>query len=474
MQFSTRSKLFLSHFLAIVLVSGSIGTFFYTSAINNLKRSLQSRLLNSAAILSQVFSAHQLADLDNPDDSQSDLYIDLRRMIQGYANSNDDIAFIYIMRKQDKQAVFVLDSDPDEPALPGERYETFIPELMQGFERPAVDIEITTDKWGSFLSGYAPLHDGAGNYLVGIDMFADEVEHKMLQLKQAGLVSLGISLLLAVIFSILLSRHFTQRIDRLVKRCGEIARARLDTGSTAASGDELDHLGLTMEAMAVHLEKSQTESESARNALQKSRDELENRVKQRTQELLESNDKLRDEIRERERIERVLQQSALTDYLTGLPNRRAMIQLLDNEAARFQRSEHPFSLVLLDIDNFKEINDTYGHDGGDEVLVSVAKKMGGWMREKDVLARWGGEEFLILLSDTDVASAADQAERLRAAIEKQGFTIESGSMQLTVSLGVAGYNEGDKIDNCIKEADIALYKAKSEGRNRVVVSYNTE
>lgn len=474
MQLSTRNKLFLSHFLAIVLVSGSIGTYFYTSAIDNLQHSLQSRLLNSAAILGKVFSANQLGELDNPDDMATDTYRALRTMIQAYADSNKDIAFIYIMRKQNEQAVFVLDSDPDEPASPGEPYEEFIPELMQGFDHPSVDSEITSDKWGSFLSGYAPLHDGAGNYLIGIDMYADEVEFKMVQLRHAGLVSLGVSILLAALFSAILSRNFTQRIKRLVKRCGEIARARLDTGSTDPTGDELDHLGHTIEAMATHLELSQTENDSARQALQKSRDELEDRVKQRTRELLNTNDKLREEIKERERIESILQQSALTDYLTGLPNRRAMIQLLDKEAARYQRSEHPFSLVLLDIDNFKHINDSFGHDGGDEILVAVAENMGSWMREKDVLARWGGEEFLILLSDTDVESATEQAERLRTAIEDQDFAVRSHVAHLTISLGVAGYNEDDKIDNCIKEADIALYKAKSGGRNQVVTHGDPE
>ncbi len=94
--------------------------------------------------------------------------------------------------------------------------------------------------------------------------------------------------------------------------------------------------------------------------------------------------------------------------------------------------------------------------------------MGHWMREKDVLARWGGEEFLILLSDTDVESATEQAERLRTAIEEQEFAVQTDVARLTVSLGVAGFKEEDNIDNCIKEADIALYRAKSGGRNQVV------
>jgi len=468
MQISTRSKLFLSHFLAVVLVSGSIGSFFYSSAIDNLKRSLQSRLLNSAAILSEVFSASELADLQSASDTQKPAYPALIKRIRRVAGSNTDIAFVYIMRKVDDKAVFVLDSDPDEPAMPGEVYEQNVPALMQGFDQPSVDEQITTDKWGSFLSGYAPLHDAAGDYLVGLDMKAGEVAQKMHQLKQAGLVSLVVSLLLAILFANILAKNFNVRIHKLVRRCGEIARTQLEPSNPQGSGDELDHLGQTIEAMAEHLEQRRQQSQKARQALEKHKQELEVRVQQRTAELLAANDKLREEILERERIEAVLQQTARTDYLTQLPNRRAMIQILDNEAARFERAAHPFSLVLLDIDHFKAINDSFGHDGGDEILVNIAERMRAWMREKDVLARWGGEEFLILLSDTGVDSAADQAERLRAAIEAETFSIQQGETRITASLGVAGYIQAESIDSCIKDADIALYRAKSGGRNRVV------
>jgi diguanylate cyclase (GGDEF)-like protein len=473
MSFSTRTKLFFSHFLAVVLVSGSIGSYFYSSAIDNLRRSLQSRLMNSAAILSEVFSASELSELQSAADTQKPVYPQLIKRIRRVANSNPDIAFVYVMRKVGDQAAFVLDSDPDEPAMPGEIYQQSIPALMQGFERPSVDRQITTDKWGSFLSGYAPLHDARGDYLVGLDMKADEVALKMQQLKQAGLVSLVVSLLLAVLFANILTTNFNSRIHRLVRRCGEIARAQLEPGRAQRTGDELDHLGQTLEAMAEHLERSRQQREQAHLALEKHQLQLEARVQQRTSELLAANDKLREEIRERERIEAVLQQTALTDYLTRLPNRRAMIQILDKEAARFERAAHPFSLVLLDIDNFKAINDSFGHDGGDEVLVAIAERMHGWMREKDVLARWGGEEFLILLSDTDVDSAAEQAERLRAAIEAETFVVQRGETRITASLGVGGYFQKQGIDSCIKDADIALYRAKSGGRNRVV-TYRSE
>lgn len=469
MQSSTRTKLFFSHFLAVVLVSGSIGSYFYVSAVDNLQRSLQSRLMNSAAILSEAFSAEEITGLDSKADIQSPRYRKLIKRIRRVAATNPDIAFVYVMRKVGNKVVFVLDSDPDEPALPGETYQQNIPALLAGFNRPSVDREITTDKWGSFLSGYAPLHDANGDCLIGIDMYADEVGRKMYQLKQAGSVSLVVSVLLAILFSSVLSKNFNIRINRLVNRCGEIARTQLEPLDARRRGDELDHLGHTIETMAEHLEQSHGENERVRKALEKNKQELEQRVQQRTQELLDTNSKLREEIRERERIESVLQQTALTDYLTQLPNRRAMIQILDNEAARFERSAHPFSLVLLDIDHFKAINDSCGHDGGDEILVSIAETMRGWVREKDVLGRWGGEEFLILLSDTTVDSATEQAERLRAAIEKQTFSIQNSTTRITASLGVAGYQKDTGIDNCIKNADIALYRAKEQGRNRVVV-----
>ncbi len=468
MQVSTHTKLFFSHLLAVVLVSGSIGTYFYASAIDNLRYSLQSRLLNSAAMLSEVFSAADLAPLRSEADTALPVYARLTERLRKLANTNPDIAFVYIMRKVGDQAVFVLDSDPAQPALPGEVYQQQLPALMRGFDRPSVDAQITTDKWGSFLSGYAPLHDGRGEYLIGLDMKADEVAGKMYQLKQAGVISLVVSLLLAVLFSGLLARHFNSRIHKLMKRCNEIARTQLRPSGVQRSGDELYRLGQTVEAMAEHLERSRQQSEQVQRELEASQQELEARVQQRTAELLTANEKLREEIRERERIEAVLQQTARTDYLTQLPNRRAMIQMLDKEAARYERSPNPFSLVLLDIDHFKHINDSFGHDGGDEVLVNIAERMRAWMREKDVLARWGGEEFLILLSDTDVDRASDQAERLRAAIEAETFVLQQGETRITASLGVAGYTPQQEIDGCIKDADVALYRAKSSGRNRVV------
>lgn len=124
--------------------------------------------------------------------------------------------------------------------------------------------------------------------------------------------------------------------------------------------------------------------------------------------------------------------------------------------------------MLLDLDHFKSINDTLGHDGGDALLIDVASSMRAWMRDNDVLARWGGEEFLVLLGDTGVELAGEQAERLRASIEAQNFEIQQQQVSITASFGIAGYGVDTSVDRCIKNADLALYRAKANGRNRVV------
>ena len=162
-----------------MFVSGSIGSYFYGSAIENLENSLKSRLRNSAALLSKSFDTKELDLIQNEQNKSLPEYEKNLQLIVSYASSNDDIAFIYIMRLRDGQVEFVLDSDQVNPAKPGEIYKQNIPELIEGFTRVSVDSSITTDRWGSFMSGYAPIGDGAAQYLIGLDMKADDVSNKL-------------------------------------------------------------------------------------------------------------------------------------------------------------------------------------------------------------------------------------------------------------------------------------------------------
>jgi len=155
---------------------------------------------------------------------------------------------------------------------------------------------------------------------------------------------------------------------------------------------------------------------------------------------------------------------ASTDHLTGLWNRRAFQERLAAELERARRYDRPLALVMLDIDHFKRINDVHGHPVGDRVLIEVASRIFSTVREGEVVARVGGEEFAWILPETDGDGAVAAAERVRAAISAQTFT---GVGRLTISLGVCDLDEGETASELVRLADRALYRAKAGGRDRV-------
>ncbi|MDX1588677.1 MAG: GGDEF domain-containing protein [Oleiphilaceae bacterium] len=162
------------------------------------------------------------------------------------------------------------------------------------------------------------------------------------------------------------------------------------------------------------------------------------------------------------------ERAAKTDSLTGLPNRRAIQNEMNREFARYKRSDNHFSVLLLDLDHFKEINDTLGHDAGDAVLSQFAVLLRQLSRNSDMNARWGGEEFLVLLPDTSLMQALALAERLRLTVQQHVFAYEDQSIRLTVSSGVCCITQVEDTDALLRQADHLLYQAKSLGRNCVV------
>jgi diguanylate cyclase (GGDEF)-like protein len=158
---------------------------------------------------------------------------------------------------------------------------------------------------------------------------------------------------------------------------------------------------------------------------------------------------------------------ASTDSLTGLPNRREMERWLESQERRSGKDNEQYGLVIADIDYFKQINDNYGHHCGDEVIARVAQTMKNSLRENDLVSRWGGEEFLLLLPQTDLQGAMDVSEKLRKLIEVSEIKTEGGDIFVTMSFGVAVGDQGLVIDDCLKLADSALYQAKEQGRNQV-------
>ncbi len=161
---------------------------------------------------------------------------------------------------------------------------------------------------------------------------------------------------------------------------------------------------------------------------------------------------------------------ATCDPLTGLLNRRALGSALEMEVARSTRHGYPFSLTLFDIDHFKNINDSFGHAAGDIVLAAVGDHIRREARKVDLVARWGGEEFVVVLSGADAEGGRVAAERIRAGLERLSLACPYGrAIPVTASFGVAEFQEGESIEAFVDRADRAMYRAKSAGRNRVSV-----
>lgn len=183
--------------------------------------------------------------------------------------------------------------------------------------------------------------------------------------------------------------------------------------------------------------------------------ELEKKVGERTQELLRANARLSD--------------LAMTDPLTKVLNRRAFFEKFDEEIERSQRYSHAFCVAMIDVDHFKLFNDMEGHPLGDEALKRVAATLKANIRKIDVLCRYGGEEFCLVMPETDVQTGTEICERLRTSIETTIFQGSDQKAYLTISIGLSGYpDDGQSRTDLVKTADQALYAAKKAGRNRVV------
>jgi diguanylate cyclase (GGDEF)-like protein len=185
-------------------------------------------------------------------------------------------------------------------------------------------------------------------------------------------------------------------------------------------------------------------------------DDLEREVSERTAQLAEANAKL--------------SRAAVSDSLTGVYNRRGIMQLAEAEQRRARRSGRSFSVLLVDVDKFKDFNDNFGHACGDFVLQRVAGLLGDELRDVDRLGRWGGEEFIILLPETSDSGAALLAERLRDQLARSAFDYGDEQVRVTATFGVANHRHDETLEQCIARADVALYHGKRSGRNCVSVA----
>lgn len=159
---------------------------------------------------------------------------------------------------------------------------------------------------------------------------------------------------------------------------------------------------------------------------------------------------------------------ANTDPLTNLLNRRIMMTRIEEEKEKVDKGGASFSLLMIDVDNFKQINDEFGHDGGDFVLGLLAEKLKLGVRKNDLISRWGGDEFLVMLIETDPENGRMVAEKIRSHVENSPFIYHEINIPVTITLGISDCDNEKSISSCLRKADLALYKGKQEGKNRSI------
>lgn len=278
----------------------------------------------------------------------------------------------------------------------------------------------------------------------------EEIDQLVSSANQASIVILLVSILVILIVAAWMFLILGVPLSKLIGHIKQISNGQIDVEeiNVGKRRDEIGLLGRAFNQMHATIKRQI-------NELNAHRDMLEQEVRERTKELELANQKL-DLI-------------SKTDELTELPNRREMNETIAHEVGRSQRTNKPFCFIFIDIDHFKNINDTYGHACGDVILKSVAQTIRGLLRKYDVFARYGGEEFLTLLPETDLTGAAVVAERFRRRIEQMTVKYADFTIKITITLGVALFDEKLGADRSIQMADKALYRGKEGGRNRVVV-----
>lgn len=181
---------------------------------------------------------------------------------------------------------------------------------------------------------------------------------------------------------------------------------------------------------------------------------------------------IRDRLKYEKRLKQVMQQLeelSTTDPLTKLYNRRGLRNEIEHEVIRFERNNEAFVLIISDIDDLKTINDTYGHDAGDFLIVELSKVMRETIRKQDFIGRWGGDEFLFLLPQTDLSGGECLAKKIRQKINDLKISFKERKLSATMTFGVSVFQENDTLEDCFKRSDLALYRAKKMGKNSVVL-----
>lgn len=321
---------------------------------------------------------------------------------------------------------------------------------------------------------YALKFRGDGNYAlgdlqiqVGRQHILDRLRSRGLALAATVLFTVGaMGVVVLIVFRLWVTRH----LQAMARQASALSAERFDIALSlpdkrrSSPPDELDTLVDALNAMRERLVGELTVRVRHENELEAYSAQLERKVAERTNELRVANQTLLQQ-------QDLLQQLVDTDALTGAVSRRQTIALAASALKIAQRSEERPSVLMLDVDHFKQVNDQHGHASGDAVLRMIAQRCREQLREGDVIGRIGGEEFMIVLPATDRHTASAVAERLRMVIAAGRVHGEAGiDIQVTVSIGLSRALDGESLESLMQRADQALYRAKHGGRNRVCIA----
>jgi diguanylate cyclase (GGDEF)-like protein len=576
-----RTQLFVIFSLIIVVTVGTIGYFFYQKfwaiQLDRLRDTLTAYVTSASMLIDG--DRHSL--LTRPEDVNAPYFIELRNVLNRFRTIDPRIDSIYTMVRTDTPDIyrFVVDAsevkdkdgdgrigDDERIAELGEEYNiSKFPQMKKAFAGPLADKEINRDKWGWWLSAYAPVYDSKGKAvaIVGLDVSADTIRVQQVRLIKIILLICIAFLAIGLIVANVYAYYLTNPLYAMVKAAREIGKGNYDHRIVRVGKNELGFLAGTMNSMAENIRRSfdklstlnrtanilastldleQALRMSLNLALEVTRsskgvillpDRTERRIEIAISEGIEVvrcdadecrvgsgtislpieegqeapidqwlaltgctncfpltiKDTVRGyfllnpEIHDEEFLNTLMKQisfaienarlfhEAITDGLTGLFLKRYFQIQLEIELKRVQRHRRPMSLLMLDIDHFKAINDTYGHVKGDVILREVSRLVKSCVRETDIASRYGGEELAVILPETPSLEAAAIAERMRKEIAALRFPHDGTELSITMSVGVHSVEGGAEArsEEVIQKADAALYEAKKSGRNRVCV-----
>lgn len=413
---------------------------FYREASTAIRKDAEARLADVALSASHLVNAETHSKIKSPSDEKRVNYLSVQNRLRSFREANPNIRHIYTLVRSSKpsELKYIVDVGVNPPLIAHVGCPWDVsghPEILNAFHHATADPLVRRDKWGTWLSGYAPIKDADNNVvaIIGLDMSIADLLQTEGNIRNSAILMMITALVLATLLSIVLSTKIARPIMQLMSATRHIADGNLNCSIPVKGHDEIGGLATSLNRMVSNLRDSQAS----------------------------------------------LIQRANSDGLTGLCNHRYFHERLAQELKRALRYGRPLSLLMIDLDGFKVVNDNLGHPAGDTILRNFAKLLLAQIRDIDIAARYGGDEFAVILPETDLAEATKLGERIRVAVAQRPHLSDEPvsterneearyEWKITLSVGVAECpTHARQKDSLVSAADIAMYHAKHVSQNAV-------